>query len=232
MMQTDANERIETVSRGPRTTWRPLAVWLAVSAATLLAASSLPGAWRSARVGAGPDAVADLLVAGCATALTVALAWLWVVTTGTVAGLLTGKVRAGGGTTRRLVLVACGVAVVAGTTLPATASGGEGRELLVGLALPDRAVAPAAHRRHRPVVRTAAEPGAPDTYVVRPGDSLWSIARAHPGVATSVERRWRAIWQANRDLVGDDPDLILPGQALRLPDGTDHDHDRHEQDGD
>lgn len=231
-MQTHANERIATVSRGSRTTSRPLAVWLAVSGAALLAASSLPDAWRSAGAGAGPDAVADLLVAGCATALTVALAWLWIVTTATVAGLLTGKVRAGGGATRRLVLVACGVAVVAGTALPATASGGEGRELLIGLALPDRAVAPAPPRQHRPVLGTTAGPEAPDTYVVRPGDSLWSIARAHPGAtgSGSVERRWRAIWQANRDLVGDDPDLILPGQALRLPDRTDH--DRHEQDGD
>lgn len=218
------------MSRGSRTTSRPLAVWLAVSGAAFLAASSLPGAWRSAGDGTGPDAVADLLVAGCTTALTVALAWLWVVTTATVAGLLTGKVRAGGGATRRLVLLACGVAVVAGTALPATASGGEGRELLVGLALPDRAVAPAPHRQHRPVLGTTDEPEAPETYVVRPGDSLWSIARAHPGVTGSVERRWRAIWLANRDLVGDDPDLILPGQALRLPDGTDH--DRHEQDGD
>ena len=220
------------MSRGSRTPCRPLAVWLGVSSAALLAASSLPGLWRSAWAGAGPGAVADLLVAGCATALTLALAWLWVVTTATVAGLLTGTVAAGGGATRRLVLVACGVAVAAGTALPATASGGEGRELLVGLALPDRAVAPATHHQHRPALRTTSGPAAPDTYVVRPGDSLWSIARAHPGAtgSGSVERRWRAIWQANRDLVGDDPDLILPGQALRLPDGTDH--DRHEQDGD
>ena len=114
------------MSRGPRTTWRPLAVWLAVSGAALLGASSLPGAWRPAGAGAGPGAVADLLVAGCATALTLALAWLWVVTTATVAGLLTGKVRAGGGATRRLVLVACGVAVVAGTSVPAMAASSDG----------------------------------------------------------------------------------------------------------
>jgi hypothetical protein len=218
------------MSRGSLAAVRPLAVWLAVSVAALLAASSLPGAWRSAGAGVGPDAVVDLLVAGCASALAVALAWLWVVTTATVAGLLTGKVRAGHGATRRLVLVACGAAVIAGTALPAAASGGDGRELLVGLALPDRAVAPVPHREHRSGPGTTAEHEAPDTYVVRPGDSLWSIARAHPGGTGSVEHRWRAIWQANRDLVGDDPDLILPGQALRLP--GDHDHDRHQQDGD
>jgi nucleoid-associated protein YgaU len=36
--------------------------------------------------------------------------------------------------------------------------------------------------------------------------------------------RWRAIWTANRDVVGLDPDLIHPGQALRLP-GTHTDED-------
>lgn len=32
-----------------------------------------------------------------------------------------------------------------------------------------------------------------------------------------MPERWHVIWQANRDVVGDDPDLIHPGQALRLP---------------
>jgi len=62
-----------------------------------------------------------------------------------------------------------------------------------------------------------------ERYVVRPGDSLWSIARAHPA-GDDVDLRWRAIWAANRDVVGADPDLIHPGQALRLP-GTDTDED-------
>lgn len=216
--------------------WRPLVVWLAVSGAAVLAAASTPGAWRAATTSAGPDAVSDLLVAGCATALSLALARLWVVTTATVVGLLRGRVTSGGGATRRLVLAACGVAVVAGTALPAlpaSATGGEGNELLAGLALPDRAVAPDGHSpRPAPRARTEAQPetGPDGTYVVRHGDSLWAIARAHPDASGSVERRWRAIWQANRDLVGDDPDLILPGQALRLPGGNHH--DRHEQDGD
>ena len=158
----------------------------------------------------------------CATGLALALAWLWVITTVTVAGLLSGTPRTSSGrpvgTTRRLVLVACGVAVVAGTGVPAMATGGDGRDLLVGLTLPERAVAPP--QRHRPAtpaspaVQTAVQ--SQDTYVVRPGDSLWSIAAAHPG-ESDVDSRRRAIWQANRGVVGDDPDLILPGQALRLP---------------
>lgn len=190
---------------------RPCAVWLAVSAALVASSRAVPGAWRAAH---GPTEVADVLVAVCATALAASLAWLWAITTTTVAGLLTGRRgRWHASATRRLVLLACGAAVVAGPALPAAATGGEGPELLVGLSLPDRATAPVRPALHQ-------QPPAPPTpadYVVRPGDSLWSIARAHPDDATDVEERWRAIWRANRDVVGDDPDLILPGQALRLP---------------
>ena len=84
-----------------------------------------------------------------------------------------------------------------------------------------------------PVVhRTAATaPADADTYVVRPGDSLSSIALAHPGTG-SLDERWRAIWWANRDVVGDDPDLILPGQALRLPGTTSGTTPSTHQDGD
>nr|WP_301539517.1 LysM domain-containing protein [Nocardioides sp. zg-1308] len=79
--------------------------------------------------------------------------------------------------------------------------------------MPERAVEPAPPT---PSIRPSRRPG-PAVHVVRSGDSLWSIARAHPD-GGSVEARWRAIWRANRGVVGDDPDLILPGQVLRLPD--------------
>lgn len=46
-------------------------------------------------------------------------------------------------------------------------------------------------------------------HVVRPGDNLSAIAAEHG-------TRWRALWAANREVVGDDPDLILPGQRLVL----------------
>ena len=231
-MQTDANERKADVSRGNSSIWRPVAVWLGVTVATGLVATTAPAAWRAAARAEGPDAVADVLVAGCTVALTVALAWLWAVTTVTAAALVTGRVRPGGGTTRRLVLLACGAAVVAGAGAPAVAAGagtGEGAELLAGLALPERAVAPAAqharHARSAPLVPTRSAPT--DAYVVQAGDSLWSIAQAHPA-GMSVDERWRAIWAANRDVVGADPDLIHPGQPLRLP-GPDQ---QPEKDGD
>ncbi|GAA1686422.1 hypothetical protein GCM10009765_39880 [Fodinicola feengrottensis] len=59
----------------------------------------------------------------------------------------------------------------------------------------------------------------PRTVVVRPGDSLWSIAAArlqHPSrPAIAVE--WPRWWAANRQLIGPNPDIIRPGQRLRPP---------------
>jgi Tfp pilus assembly protein FimV len=61
------------------------------------------------------------------------------------------------------------------------------------------------------------------TYRVRPGDSLWAIAcralrqASHSPADAEVDRYWRAIYAANRSVVGEDPDLILPGQVLELP---------------
>jgi nucleoid-associated protein YgaU len=225
------------MSRGILQRGRPLVVWLAVTVAALVTGRTVPGAWRAAGAGApAGDAVADALVAGCATVLAVALGWLWLVTSVTVAQVLAGAAPTGTGATRRMVLLACGAAVVVGTAVPAHADGGRdarrAAQQLVGLALPERAVAPdipSAEPRTRPVVVTGTESGRDERYVVRPGDSLWSIAQAHPAGDVDVERRWRSIWAANRDVVGADPDLIHPGQALRLP-GT-HPRTHTDEDG-
>ncbi|SEC66667.1 LysM domain-containing protein [Nocardioides exalbidus] len=209
------------MSRGNIKVWRPLAVWLGVTGAGVATATAVPGAWVSALDDSSAVPTADVVVAGCTTALAAALGWLWVVTTATVVELMAGSTRVGGGTTRRLVLVACGAAVVAGAGVPALAADDPaGAELLGGLPMPERAVARA--DRPRPAPEPAPARARPanavaDHYVVRPGDSLWSVAQAHPGGDADIDRRWREIWQANRDVVGDDPDLILPGQALRLP---------------
>ena len=50
------------------------------------------------------------------------------------------------------------------------------------------------------------------SYVVVKGDSLSKIAKREYGDA----QQWRRIYEANRDIVKD-PDLIYPGQMLRLP---------------
>jgi nucleoid-associated protein YgaU len=50
------------------------------------------------------------------------------------------------------------------------------------------------------------------TYVVKQGDSLSKIAKQEYGTTDD----WRRIYDANRDIIKD-PDLIYPGQTLRLP---------------
>ncbi|MFE3031677.1 transglycosylase family protein [Streptomyces canus] len=53
--------------------------------------------------------------------------------------------------------------------------------------------------------------GRAEMYTVVHGDSLSGIADAQ-----QVRGGWRGLYAANRDTVGADPDLILPGQRLKL----------------
>lgn len=55
-------------------------------------------------------------------------------------------------------------------------------------------------------------------YVVHTGDSLWAIAAAQLEDPTDAEitDAWKAIWRANRAVIGDDPGLIFPGQHLDI----------------
>lgn len=57
-----------------------------------------------------------------------------------------------------------------------------------------------------------ATPASERSYTVASGDSLSKIAKDQYGKAS----KWRAIYDANRDQI-DDPDLIHPGQVLRIP---------------
>jgi nucleoid-associated protein YgaU len=65
-------------------------------------------------------------------------------------------------------------------------------------------------------------PAAGEHVVVR-GDCLWDIAErqlttsATPPPAADVAAAVTAWWQANADVIGPDPDLLLPGQVLRPP---------------
>lgn len=67
--------------------------------------------------------------------------------------------------------------------------------------------------------RTSHQNG-PDEVVVVRGDTLWDIARRDlPDDASAVDvlRAVTAWHDTNRDVIGDDPDVILPGQVLRAP---------------
>ena len=61
---------------------------------------------------------------------------------------------------------------------------------------------------------TADRVACPESYVVQPGDSLWSIAVRfyYDG------RQWRRVFDANLDRISD-PALIFPGMALQVPCG-------------
>jgi len=59
-------------------------------------------------------------------------------------------------------------------------------------------------------VRPAPPP--PKTYTVRPGDSLWAIAKLKLGDGS----KWRALYEANKSIIGPDPNKIFPGQVLRI----------------
>lgn len=80
-----------------------------------------------------------------------------------------------------------------------------------------------------PLVRPQADPGllggrvVPGTggeIVVHRGDTLWSIAARHLGPQASdaeIAQAWPRWFDLNRDVIGSDADLILPGQILRVP---------------
>lgn len=57
-------------------------------------------------------------------------------------------------------------------------------------------------------------------YVVKRGDTLWDIASTHlpdDADATQITQEWHRWYDANRDVIGGDPDLILPGQVFTPP---------------
>lgn len=63
----------------------------------------------------------------------------------------------------------------------------------------------------RPASPTAHDP-AMITYRVRRGDCLWSIA----GELAGDSRLWPAVYADNRAVIGADPDLIWPGEIIRV----------------
>lgn len=48
-------------------------------------------------------------------------------------------------------------------------------------------------------------------YTVKSGDSLWQIARKQNGNSD-----WKTIYENNKETIGDNPNLIYPGQVLKL----------------
>lgn len=76
---------------------------------------------------------------------------------------------------------------------------------------------PLPEERDRPEQQSRADDN--EVHVVRPGESLWAIAASttDADADTSVPDRVRALHEHNRSVIGDDPDLIHPGQELTWP---------------
>jgi nucleoid-associated protein YgaU len=53
------------------------------------------------------------------------------------------------------------------------------------------------------------------THTVASGDTLSGIAQQYYGSAARDD--WMAIYEANKETIGDNPSLIKPGQELRIP---------------
>lgn len=88
---------------------------------------------------------------------------------------------------------------------------------------PVRSVDPGETALLAPTPRTAFIPE--DVVTVRQGDSLWSLAARQLGHGASdadIARAWPEWYALNADVIGDDPDVIHPGQQLRIPTSGDH----------
>lgn len=216
----------------PAAPLRCLAVWSAVSAGTAAALLAVHDELQTvlslAHDGLAGRPFDALLLMASAVVLTACAIWFWLVTTLTVARAVTGRVGRVRGCpdgVRRLVLAACGLTLLvvaspaSADTIAGSPPGPEQPHVLAGLPYPDRATMPAT----APGTTPAQERGEVRAEIrVAPGDTLWSIAEESLGSSpditeADVERRWRAIWHANRAEVGPDPDLIHPGTTLRLP---------------
>ena len=125
---------------------------------------------------------------------------------------------------RRLLLAACGAAVLTGpaVALPAVALPPVEGTVASGAApcrpAPCRATPVKLPAPHRPVAVRAR--GRPHPVTVRAGDSLWAIAADHlptPVSDADTAAAWPHWFRANRMRLGPDPNLIHPGTRLRVP---------------
>ncbi len=176
-----------------------------------------------------PETTDQGLVRLCLGALAVAAGWAWLQAMAGVAdawrGVAACATRHG---VRRLALAVCGVVLAGAVCGPAHA----GTASISGTGRDRRDQ----ERRRSPIpkLRPTPWPGyrfpsAPRVPPIRgrrtttsssgSGDTLWALAEHHlPARSTDgrVTTAWHDLYRRNRDVIGPDPDLILPGQVLRL----------------
>ena len=99
----------------------------------------------------------------------------------------------------------------------------EVRTAMTGVADSGAEVTAADNRPSELRTAEAAEDSDAETWIVEAGDHLWAIAAETVADRTghtddeSVGAYWQRLIDANRHIVGDDPDLIHPGQIIELP---------------
>jgi nucleoid-associated protein YgaU len=215
---------------------------LSVLTAGTLAAVQVPRATFDDLVSAGASVIAWALFAylalGALLTFLAAIPGAVGAACGTVADAVTPR------TYRRIAQVALGLTVIAGPGLASTsataapndastsvssASGilsldrpgnttlGPGR---VDLDRPGNTTTAPRATDTDPLIRPARDLQSVSSYRVERGDCLWRIAERELGPgATSAEitAEWHRWYRANRDVIGDNPDLILVGQVLMAP---------------
>lgn len=71
-----------------------------------------------------------------------------------------------------------------------------------------------------PVIQKADSKIDSKLYVVKSGDSLWSIAKEQivgtDATVNEIDHAWREIWDNNREVIGNNPSLIRPGLEIKL----------------
>ena len=121
-----------------------------------------------------------------------------------------------------MLLAAAVLGIVLGTVLGLrnsslfpTQPGQAGARPTIVIARPSTPAAPAAapspSPARSPVPAQAAQQE--QEYVVQPGDTMRSIAQQVYGDA----EQWPRIYDANRDIIGPDPDALQVGMRLRVP---------------
>lgn len=126
-----------------------------------------------------------------------------------------------------LALAACGQgerpASVPPSTAPAYVASSEAFDWPREAETTEPPASPSVEAPEAPAVPAPTEPGpsAPATsYDVRPGDSLWSIARAHldtGATAAQIAYLVDEIYAASAAAIGSDPDLLRVGTTVTIP---------------
>jgi nucleoid-associated protein YgaU len=192
---------------------------------------------------AGPD---TLVVATAGLLAWLVWAWgclgLVLTAASTLPGLLGGAARLGsqvvlpaGARRGAAVLLGLGLGVAAPlAATPSTALSVPAAAAAPAGGVPDWPAGPAATATPAPPTAASDRAGVPDwpgapapaegSHVVVRGDCLWNIAEARllerpgqPPTDGEIARAVHAWWAANADVVGPDPDRLLPGQVLRPP---------------